>query len=249
MTHHEAYNILASWGPRAETPDHLASRMLKSVQQLSRFAFIAPSWFAIEEGKLLAVCATSRTSMAEEIAKGVTKSRDGKQQQPYYGYSMWMYNAPEISWSARRYRFGLHGGADDQYVSNTLSFCSDSDTEQTCRPDLDVASRVLLSLAEPFEVTYAIAFSDGLSSLWRTGREAPTMQLAWISYIAPRFAHLVTPPPSAIVEHRSDGGLLMAASDEAFDVDNPRHMAVAREIEAAVAPFNALPWPPESHVA
>ncbi len=38
----------------------------------------------------------------------------------------------------------------------------------------------------------------------------------------------------------------MTATRDRFDVDNPTHLAVAREIEAAMAPVNALPWPPDA---
>jgi Immunity protein 52 len=58
-------------------------------------------------------------------------------------------------------------------------------------------------------------------------------------------APLITPPAAAIVERQPDGGLLMAATDEPFDTSNPAHLAVANDILAAVAPLNALPWPPE----
>ena len=57
------------------------------------------------------------------------------------------------------------------------------------------------------------------------------------------------PPPAAIVEHQPNGGLLMAATDETFDAGNPSHMAAARAIEAAAAPFNALTWPPENEAS
>jgi hypothetical protein len=36
----------------------------------------------------------------------------------------------------------------------------------------------------------------------------------------------------------------MAAADTTFSMDNPAHLAVARDINAALAPINALPWPP-----
>ncbi len=36
----------------------------------------------------------------------------------------------------------------------------------------------------------------------------------------------------------------MIATEETFRVDNPRQVAVAREIDAALAPLNALSWPP-----
>jgi hypothetical protein len=81
--------------------------------------------------------------------------------------------------------------------------------------------------------------------LWPKGRSRPTLQLAWISYVTPRFAALFTPPRSAIVERRPDGDLPMAAIDETFVAANPAHLSVAREIEAAVAPLNTPPWPHE----
>jgi hypothetical protein len=57
---------------------------------------------------------------------------------------------------------------------------------------------------------------------------------------------MVTPPISAIVEHTSQGGIVMAATKDRFDVTNPDHLSAAREIETAIAPVNALPWPPDA---
>jgi hypothetical protein len=45
-----------------------------------------------------------------------------------------------------------------------------------------------------------------------------------------------------IVGRLANGGLLMSATTQTFDVENPAHMAAAREIVAAIAPLNALPW-------
>jgi Immunity protein 52 len=45
-----------------------------------------------------------------------------------------------------------------------------------------------------------------------------------------------------LVEHLPNGGLLMSATTETFDVENPAHMAAARAIGAAIAPLNDLPW-------
>ena len=56
-------------------------------------------------------------------------------------------------------------------------------------------------------------------------------------------ASLVTPPPAQVIVGRlANGGLLMSATTQTFDVENPAHMAAAREIAAAIAPLNALPW-------
>jgi hypothetical protein len=97
-------------------------------------------------------------------------------------------------------------------------------------------------MVDAFDVTFCNAYPCALMRLWKGVHFRP----GWINYISPRFAHLVTPPSSAIVEYQQNGGLLMAATDETFVTSNPQHMAVARDIEAALAPLNALPWPVET---
>ena len=69
-----------------------------------------------------------------------------------------------------------------------------------------------------------------------------------MTYLAAPFAAKIAPPHSAICE-QVDGGLLMTATEETFQVDNPAHVAVARDIDAAMAPINALPWPPDANAS
>lgn len=61
--------------------------------------------------------------------------------------------------------------------------------------------------------------------------------------LSSRLAPRVTPPASAIVEHRPNGGLFLAATDEIFETANPKHLAVSRAIEAALRPLNELAFP------
>ena len=44
-------------------------------------------------------------------------------------------------------------------------------------------------------------------------------------------------------EHLPNGGLLMSATTESFDVDNPAHFKAAQDMAAAMAPLNDLRWP------
>jgi Immunity protein 52 len=61
--------------------------------------------------------------------------------------------------------------------------------------------------------------------------------------VIPWLASLITVPAApVIVEHLPNGGLLMSATRETFDVENPAHMAAARQIGAAIASLNDLPW-------
>jgi hypothetical protein len=63
---------------------------------------------------------------------------------------------------------------------------------------------------------------------------------------SPRFASLITPPPPAIAERTAQGGRLMSATEETFGCTI--HLAVARDILKALAPFEALPWPPDAPI-
>jgi hypothetical protein len=58
---------------------------------------------------------------------------------------------------------------------------------------------------------------------------------AWMRYLCPALARQANPPASAIIEYFPDGGLLLSATDQTFDVDNSHHVAVAEEIAAALA--------------
>ena len=151
--------------------------------------------------------------------------------------------------SSRLVHATMCAGMDAPWDGNGLIF----DTAYNVAPEPELASfhvfrGATLAMAETFETTQAFVYPQGLSDLWdppTSGKGRP-IPLAWISYVAPRFAPLVTPPPRAIVERRPDGGLLMAATDATFRTADPAHLAVARDIEAALAAFNALPWTAET---
>ncbi len=64
----------------------------------------------------------------------------------------------------------------------------------------------------------------------------------WMQYLSAPLARLITPPSTSINEWLPNGGLLMSATTETFKTDNPTHLAVARDIAAATAPLNALPY-------
>jgi hypothetical protein len=101
----------------------------------------------------------------------------------------------------------------------------------------------LLAVVESFDATYCSAYPQQIVDLWDP---KPHLRIGWMSYVAPRFAYLITPPPSAIYERTSQGGLLISATEEIFRVDNPAHLAAAQDILKALAPFEALPWPPDA---
>ena len=141
----------------------------------------------------------------------------------------------------------MRGGSSGPY---SLRNCASFGTSHFAVPEphlvgFGVFRQVVLALAEVFEATQAYACPADLRDLWTKGR-TDDLPLAWISYVAPRFAQLVTPPPGVVVERRPDGGLLMAATTDTFATADPAHLAAARAIYAALTPFNAVPWTPEA---
>jgi hypothetical protein len=63
--------------------------------------------------------------------------------------------------------------------------------------------------------------------LFRSGR---------MTYLAPRYASRITPPPAAIVEPVAGGGVLLLATEKRFSMDNPAIQAALDPIEDLAPP-------------
>jgi hypothetical protein len=227
-----------AWG-RIETPTTLAYRWVDLIKRLQDVDPSLANWYRYGEGDDPIEVELDPVAAARFIEAKVLRNDDGTPQ-PLYGYQCSAYNTPKPRGPDRLTLHMLAGGDDE---TNTDRISLDGDLGLAEDPTLltyEIFRGATLALAESFDVFLASAYSWGLQNLWpRRQRSAPMLYAEWISYIGPRYAHLVTPPQSAVVERRPDGGLLMAATDETFVTANPAHLAAARDIEAAVAPFNA----------
>jgi Immunity protein 52 len=94
-------------------------------------------------------------------------------------------------------------------------------------------------MVEAWDPVRCAAYPDALRGPVPRGKY---FRESWILYLCPWLAALVIPPASAIVERLPNGGPLMSAATQPFDVENAAHMAVARAMAAANAPLNTLPW-------
>ena len=140
----------------------------------------------------------------------------------------------------RTISIGINAGGWNQFGSYVSL-----DTHSRLSPDPAIVAyavfkEALLALAESFEATTCRAYRGDMLDMLDNSEK---FRSGWMVYLAPVCARLVAPPQSAIVEHRPDGGLLMAATRETFVTTNPQHMAVVHDIARAMAPLNALPWP------
>ncbi|MEW6438709.1 MAG: Imm52 family immunity protein [Pseudomonadota bacterium] len=232
------------WQGRAETPEELAVRWLKLIARFQAIDPIFAHWYVWPDVRHPLPFDTDVATLAEKITADVTMSDTGKPL-PGLGCQFFARNNLASKRGPRSFQIDMFAGRSVDYPLNRISLCTDYGVV----PDSDLITyrifkSALLALAETFEATIGLTGPANITDFWPKPWDARRgLPLAWISYIGPRFASLITPPASAVVEHRPDGGLLMAATDEAFDTANPKDLAIAREIEAAAAPFNALPYP------
>lgn len=224
------YAISARWAPRPETPAALSTRWLATACRLAAAGPFLRHWYKEENVEV----ALELSSLEREIASSRTDN----------GYSFAVRSHPS-GHGPFMLELSMRAGSTSNNVVclNTDHFAEADTSTHTYR----VFRSALLAIAEEFDAERAFAFPSSLTRLWERSRIIhPPFPIAWISYVAPRVAHLVTPPSTALTEHRPDGGLLMAATDETFDIGNPAHMSVARDIERSVAPLHLRPWEPEA---
>jgi hypothetical protein len=242
------YGIMAYWGPRLESPDELAGRLLRTLELMRKSNLLFREWFLVHEDNGVPVNGLDRRDLAELIAQHVCRG-DDEEPQPERGYFFTLLNMGERS--PRSACLSLRSGntISENYLINTVAFSTSEFVPQDATlftPEL--FRQVLLTLVSCWNPTWCATGSSELlrlsPSIQQTG--TPKIGLAWMTYLGPFLAPLVTPPRSALVERTAEGGLLMIATEERFSVANPRHMKVAREIDAALAPVNALPWPPDA---
>jgi hypothetical protein len=72
------------------------------------------------------------------------------------------------------------------------------------------------------------------------GKHLPPFRSGWMSYLGPRFARHIIPPPQAIAEPVPGGGLLILATRQQFEVSDPAHMAAAEAIQRALEPIQSM---------
>lgn len=240
----EGYSIQAFWGPRRESPASIARRFLTLVDSLTPIDPAFGNWICAVDDEPVKLDLI-RNAMAQFVESHVTRADDGDPT-PISGYHFFAVNT--YNHTPRSFGIYINAGswASSIYTPGYINY-ADIGTSDFATPDpailtFHIFRGALLALVDAFDVTFCNAYPDTILKLWKDRHFRP----GWINYVSARFAPLVTPPKSAIVEYQPNGGLLMSATDETFVTSNPQHLAVARDIEAALAPLNALPWPPDA---
>ena len=236
------YGLTCYWGPRAESTNIVADRFLGMLQELSRIDPAFGNWHLIaDEGIELAPM--SRADLVHFIDDSVKRADDGTPS-PKDGYHFGVLNT--LLRFPRQIGIDIRTGSSivGNYFINTVDVETQPlDDENASLISCETFTQAVLAVTTAWEATWCAAYPYTLLSPQRGSR--PEFYMGWMTYLSARFAPMVTPPLSATAQRLPDGALLMIATKERFDTNNPTHLAAARDIAAAIAPVNALPWPPE----
>src|SRR3974390_1862339 len=243
-----SFSIASSWGARQETPAQFGARVLEALDTFSAISPIFRPWWLFNTS--LAVGNAwkrpkaqhyfsldyARHHMTEIVQMGVHRD-EGEFPLPVCGYTIVAMNSQLRS--PATVNFHAHGAdsCSDQY-RRSASF--KTEFRQVPAPELvayPVFKAVLLALVSIFDVAYARAYSSEFSAQWRRP-EPRFLDLSWMTYLSAPLARQIAIPPDIVTERLENGGLLMIAAQQTFDVNNPEHMQGARSILQAMAPLN-----------
>jgi hypothetical protein len=244
------YLIQAYWGSRREVPEELGKRYWRMLQTLGAVNPALDGWEFIGTTTFQPLPGGPGRELTKLIADGVATADDGDPT-PINGYH---FGASTRAGSTTSVTLLVHGGfyaPSPPFFANTVELQTQPLNElNTALVTYPIFKAALIAIAEAWDATWCAAYPADIIPLWPdpvTARR-PTFKMAWITYLSPRFAPMIAPPRSAIVEYTPQGGIVMTATEERFDVTNAAHMAAAREIDASLAPVNALPWPPDDQL-
>lgn len=241
------YHIRSGWKGRVETPAALGAKFVKTLDALSRVdPIFANCELAAAFDSPTVPLDEARSNIADLIEDCVSRD-DYKEPDPYFGYH------PKAlaggSRDARSVIFSLDAGGEVEGGTDmTFGFFSN------VRPDPAIVTypfckAALLAINAIWQAPWACAQAFGSAPVMipvdiggvqgtRLKSAAPLprdptfpysiFHVPWIAYLAAEFTAGVKLPPDILTERTRDGGLLMTATKERLDPDNPEHARRAR---------------------
>jgi hypothetical protein len=232
----DGFYIRACWTARKETPAELADRFVKLIDRLSSIDPVFALWTSGAKGPKK--FETIRDQYADVVKACMARDEFGEVPMEGYGFFALTRGQPK----SRSFSVRVSAGAYLPVTRNQNDIMFE--TPYQAVPDPSVISyslfrSVLSAIIEIWSPDDCLVMPQqlmGLIDLDRHFRES------WMLYLAKPLADLIEPPEDVSVERFSNGGLLMVAATETFNVNNPAHLAGARAIGAATLPLEKLPY-------
>lgn len=224
------YSIWLVRPQRREAPAVIGQKFLGTLDALSAADPLFTPWKVLDRPAMAALPLTAaRPRIAGIIEKNVVRDDYG-QPEPEFGYrSAGVTNNPIAS---RIAKLTVDAGAVFRESSVLLEFGDPSfaptDPAIVNYPRFRQALNTMTALWQP-AWSYACAFR---MDYWKAPivpgapliRYSP-FHIPWIAYLSPTLSRgLVVPPSDLRTEHAPGGGLLLSATEEAFDPTNPEHL-------------------------
>lgn len=235
MRRDNCYAVNAKWARREQTVSNLAARLIAFSEALKKLHPSLQSWWFCEHDDVVKPVPSDPEAL---IARLMPRRDADRSRGEGSSYTCEFRNMP--------------GDHTTQAATSVHSLCSiySGDGTISFAPDLlgepdpalyeyDIMRGVLRAMIETFDVDKGIAWPLPLSDIWIEDRGLSDFNLkpAWITYVGPRLAPLLTPVPDAIKEEMPGGGVLLSATRDRFDVKNLDHVAVSRAIAASGVSF------------
>ncbi len=229
--------ILACWRAREETPEALADRFVKLIDRLGQIDPVFELWTS-GAGRRKKF-ETLRDHYAD-VVKACLSKDDFGEPLPIDGF--WFSGATRGQPDSRRYVIRIHAGAykpTAEYQNDLMFETSSMATPEPASITYPLFKSVLRAIVDNWNPDDCLVMPEPLMDFIDLDRH---FRDPWMQYLSKPFADLVTPPEHVLTEHLPNGGILMSATTETFDVSNPAHLAGARAIGAATRPLEKLPY-------
>jgi hypothetical protein len=238
------YEFIARWGARKEDPQSCGARLAVMLRALASVHPAFARWN--EQGRTPAEWNRPFCSMppqAGELAKQFARHPEQRVAGRERGYSVAAWNGREND--PHGAAFMVAAGDGNQWAPNPFANSVDVDLDARCSENADLVNAegmcgILLAVIAGWDPDSAEVMDRKQLSCLAPGEHLPHFRAGWMSYVGPRYAPHVVPPPQVISERVPGGGLLMLATREPFDISNPVHRASADAIQRALEPIQSM---------
>ena len=242
----DVFEVTAGWGLREEGAQVCAARLSRMLENLAGVhpAFTRLMWTGMGRG-----VPTRDMQRLREL--GLLEGLVDLQRTPDDAGKHWLpdgYRLPATAdldgpkFLVLTVRVGRH--LDHRYVARfgnivTVVISALGDPVNGGIP-FEALKPILIALVEAWQPEWAGAFSVFYGAKSNSLRWPPPFYSgSWMIYLTQSLAQKINVPASALVERMPGDGLLMQATDQPFDHENPEHVRAADAIQACLAPFES----------